>query len=170
MASSMAIKKSTIPAQGQKRVDHHTQSYSPLDFSFHNAEKLEGKSTKTNITLFYWVFSILDALAMEPRVNPGGSKLIRVGDRYQSLSINLNHNMLNSSLEILPSFVQKTLLFPDALTSLDLSFNVFTEIPKVNFLLTSILIIMIDGISSLDFILLFITRRKKNTTNDGSLL
>lgn len=43
MASTMGTKRLTEAAQGQKRVDHHTQSYPPLDFSFHNAEKLEGK-------------------------------------------------------------------------------------------------------------------------------
>lgn len=69
---------------------------------------------------------------MEPRVAAGAPKLIQVGDKYQSYSINLNHNMLTGPLDMLPSFVQKTMIFPDALTSLDLSFNVFTEIPKVN--------------------------------------
>lgn len=27
----------------EKRIDNHTQSYPPLDYSFHNAEKLEGR-------------------------------------------------------------------------------------------------------------------------------
>jgi len=39
--------------------------------------------------------------------------------------------MLTGALETLPDFIQTTLLFPYALSSLDLSFNVFTEIPTV---------------------------------------
>jgi hypothetical protein len=39
--------------------------------------------------------------------------------------------MLNGALETLPDFIRTTLLFPHALASLDLSFNVFTEIPTV---------------------------------------
>ena len=46
MASTMGTKRPTEAAQGQKRVDHHTQSFPPLDYSFHNAEKLEGKERK----------------------------------------------------------------------------------------------------------------------------
>ena len=69
---------------------------------------------------------------MEPRIASGAPKLIQVGDKYQSQSINLNHNMLTGPLDMLPSIVQKILIFPEALTSLDLSFNVFTEIPKGN--------------------------------------
>lgn len=70
---------------------------------------------------------------MEPRVAAGTHKPIQVGDRYQSYSINLNHNMLTGPLETFPSLLQKILIMPEALTSLDLSFNVFTEIPKVQF-------------------------------------
>jgi len=40
--------------------------------------------------------------------------------------------MLNGALETLPDFIRTTLLFPHALASLDLSFNVFTEIPIVS--------------------------------------
>jgi len=41
MASSMSLKRNTPSVQ--KRIDNHTQSYPPLDYSFHNAQKLEGR-------------------------------------------------------------------------------------------------------------------------------
>lgn len=41
MTSSLSVKR-TAPAI-QKRVDNHTQSFPPLDYSFHNAQKLEGE-------------------------------------------------------------------------------------------------------------------------------
>ncbi len=56
---------------------------------------------------------------------------MKEGDRYRSYGINLNHNMLNGALQTLPDFVRRTLIDPNALSSLDLSFNVFTEIPMV---------------------------------------
>jgi len=56
---------------------------------------------------------------------------VKEGDRYRSYGINLNHNMLNGALQTLPDFVRRTLIDPNALSSLDLSFNVFTEIPMV---------------------------------------
>lgn len=68
---------------------------------------------------------------MEPREALGGPKLIKEGDRFHSHGINFNHNMLTGPMESLPNFVRMTLMDPNALTSLDLSFNVFTEIPKV---------------------------------------
>jgi hypothetical protein len=50
--------------------------------------------------------------------------------------------MLTGRLETLPDFVRSTIVDPNALSTLDLSFNVFTEIPsvrkKINSLLTSI--------------------------------
>ena len=60
-----------------------------------------------------------------------GPKLIKEGDRYHSYGINLNHNALNGPLETLPDFVRTILIDPNALSTLDLSFNVFTEIPAV---------------------------------------
>jgi hypothetical protein len=39
--------------------------------------------------------------------------------------------MLNGHLEKLPDFIRTTLVDPNALSTLDLSFNVFTEIPSV---------------------------------------
>jgi hypothetical protein len=39
--------------------------------------------------------------------------------------------MLTGALETLPEFIQTTLFDPNALSTLDLSFNVFTEIPIV---------------------------------------
>lgn len=41
MASSFSNKRT--PALIQKRIDNHTQSFPPLDYSFHNAQKLEGR-------------------------------------------------------------------------------------------------------------------------------
>jgi len=41
MASSLSLKKT--PALVQKRIDNHAKSCPPLDYSFHNAEKLEGR-------------------------------------------------------------------------------------------------------------------------------
>ena len=46
--------------------------------------------------------------------------------------------MLTGALETLPDFIRKTLIHPNALSTLDLSFNVFTEIPTVSLRLTSI--------------------------------
>jgi hypothetical protein len=77
-----------------------------------------------------FLFLSIDAVT-EPRVAAGGPKLIKVGDRYRSYGINLNHNMLNGALETLPDFMRTTLVDPNALSTLDLSFNVFTEIPIV---------------------------------------
>jgi hypothetical protein len=73
----------------------------------------------------------LDVVSAEPRVAPGAPKVIKEGDRYHSYGINLNHNMLKGSLETLPNFIRITLLNPDALSTLDLSFNTFAEIPIV---------------------------------------
>jgi len=39
--------------------------------------------------------------------------------------------MLSGSLETFPNFVRMTLVNPNALSTLDLSFNTFTEIPIV---------------------------------------
>lgn len=80
--------------------------------------------------IFFLQCLLIDAVA-EPRVPLGGPKLIKGGDRYHSYGINLNHNMLTGRLETLPDFIRATLIDPNALTTLDLSFNVFTEIPTV---------------------------------------
>ncbi|CAF1087929.1 unnamed protein product [Rotaria sp. Silwood1] len=108
--ASLTVKRTTPTIQ--KRIDNHAQSFPPLDYSFHNAQKLE------------------DAVA-EPRVVPGGPKLIKQGDRYHSHGINLNHNSLNGPLETFPEFIRTTLVDPNALSTLDLSFNEFAEIPTV---------------------------------------
>ena len=132
MTSSLSMKRTT-PAT-QKRVDNHTQSYPPLDYSFHNAQKLEGEVVLSFSPLFLnrmWYISWVDAVAMEPREALCGPKLVKEGDRFHSHGINLNHNMLTGPMETLPNFVRMTLLDPNALTTLDLSFNVFSEIPKV---------------------------------------
>jgi hypothetical protein len=39
--SNMTSSKHSIPIV-QKRIDNYTQLYPPLDYSFHNAEKIEG--------------------------------------------------------------------------------------------------------------------------------
>jgi hypothetical protein len=39
--------------------------------------------------------------------------------------------MLTGALPTLPDFIRTTLIDPNALSTLDLSFNVFTEIPIV---------------------------------------
>jgi len=57
--------------------------------------------------------------------------VIKEGDRYYSHGINLNHNMLSGSLETFPNFVRMILVNPNTLSTLDLSFNTFTEIPSV---------------------------------------
>ena len=67
----------------------------------------------------------------EPRLTSGGPKLIREDDRYHSHGINLNHNSLHGRLETLPNFVRMTIFDPQALATLDLSFNIFSEIPAV---------------------------------------
>ena len=72
----------------------------------------------------------IDAVT-EPRVATSGPKLVKEGDRYHSHGVNLNHNMLTGALETLPDFIRITLVDPNALSTLDLSFNVFTEIPTV---------------------------------------
>jgi hypothetical protein len=41
MASSLNSKRT--PALIQKRIDNHAQSFPPLDYSFHNAQRLEGR-------------------------------------------------------------------------------------------------------------------------------
>ena len=46
--------------------------------------------------------------------------------------MNFNHNMLSGPLETLPSLVRMILVQPEALSALDLSFNMFTEIPAVS--------------------------------------
>ncbi|CAF0947927.1 unnamed protein product [Rotaria sordida] len=108
--ASLTVKRTTPTIQ--KRIDNHAQSLPTLDYSFHNAQKLEDVVT-------------------EPRVVPGGSKLIKQGDRYLSHGINLNHNALSGPLETLPDFVRTILVDPNILSTLDLSFNEFTEIPTV---------------------------------------
>jgi hypothetical protein len=76
-------------------------------------------------------FLLLDAFSARPRVADDAPDVIKEGNRYYSHGINLNHNMLNGPLENLPSLVQMTLIDPNALSTLDLSFNNFTEIPSV---------------------------------------
>ncbi|CAF0826712.1 unnamed protein product [Adineta steineri] len=110
MSTPMGTKRAM--ASVQKRIDNQTQIYPPLDYSFHNAQQLE------------------DAV-VEPRAPQNGPKLVKQGDRYNSYGINLNHNTLNGPLETLPDFLRTILVNPNALSTLDLSFNVFTEIPIV---------------------------------------
>ena len=74
---------------------------------------------------------MIDVTLNEPRVAPSGPDVIKKGNRYDSYGINLNHNLLNGPLETLPNFVKMTLLNPNALSMLDLSFNLFNEIPMV---------------------------------------
>ena len=76
-------------------------------------------------------FLLSDAVSNKPRVAPGAPDLIREGDQYHSYGINLNHNMLHGPLPTFPNFVRMTLIDPNALSILDLSFNTFTEIPSV---------------------------------------
>lgn len=85
------------------------------------------------------------AAVAEPRVPTNGPKLIKEGDRYHSYAVNLNHNMLTGALETLPDFIRRTLIDPNNLSILDLSFNVFTEIPTVSHRLTSIFVNNITG-------------------------
>jgi hypothetical protein len=136
MASTMSSKRATIVPE--KRIDNHTQSYPTLDYSFHNAQSLEGRML--HIACNYITFRVrfvhrlmsIDAVAMEPRVTSMTQKLFKEGDQYRTHAINFNHNMLNGSLITLSTVVQSILVDPNLLTSLDLSFNVFTEIPTVN--------------------------------------
>ena len=79
----------------------------------------------------FYVICHIDAV-VEPRILTTGPKLIKEGDRYNSYGINLNHNALHGPLETFPEFVRSTLVNPDALSTLDLSFNLFTEIPMVS--------------------------------------
>lgn len=77
-------------------------------------------------------FEILkDIYSYEPRICSAASKLEKEDGHYKSQAINLNHNMLSGPLETLPDFVRKVIFDPNMLTSLDLSFNMFNEIPKV---------------------------------------
>ena len=94
------------------------------------------KNLKVDERLSYYfvrlfIHSFVDAVA-EPRVAVSGPKLIKEGDQYHSYGINLNHNMLTGALNTLPDFVHRTLIYPEALSTLDLSFNVFSEIPIVS--------------------------------------
>ena len=41
MAAQLTSKRASLLTD--KRIDNHAQSYPPLDYSFHNAEKLEGR-------------------------------------------------------------------------------------------------------------------------------
>jgi hypothetical protein len=75
--------------------------------------------------------AFLDAVLAKPRVASGAPDVIKEGDRYHSYGINLNHNMLSGPLETFPDFVRTILINPNALSTLDLSFNTFTEIPLV---------------------------------------
>ncbi|CAF1106674.1 unnamed protein product [Rotaria sp. Silwood1] len=95
----------------QKRIDDSTEYYPLLDYSFRGANKVE------------------EAVSAEPRVVPGATNVIKEGYRYHSYGINLNHNNLNGSLDTLPNFVQMTFINPHAFSIIDLSFNLFTEIP-----------------------------------------
>ncbi|CAF1205748.1 unnamed protein product [Rotaria sordida] len=109
MKSSLSLKHSL--ANVQKRIDDSNEFYPLLDYSFHDAEKIE------------------DAVSFEPRVAPGAPNVIKVDNRYHSYGINLNHNKLNGSLETLPNLIRKIFINPNALAIIDLSFNAFTEIP-----------------------------------------
>ncbi|CAF2524886.1 unnamed protein product [Rotaria sp. Silwood2] len=109
MKSSLRLKHSL--SNIQKRIDDTNEFYPLLDYSFHDAKRIE------------------DAVSGEPRVASGAPNVIKEGDRYHSYGINLNHNKLNGSLETLPNFIRKTFINPNALSIIDLSFNTFTEIP-----------------------------------------
>ena len=41
MAAPSTSKRASLLTE--KRIDNHAQSYPPLDYSFHNAEKFEGR-------------------------------------------------------------------------------------------------------------------------------
>jgi hypothetical protein len=129
MISSLSIKRSTPIVQ--KRIDNYTQLFPPLDYSFHNAQKIEGLNRLFLFNICYACL-IIDAVSAEPRVASGAPNVVKEGDRYHSHGINLNHNMLSGPLETLPNFIRMTLVDPDALSTLDLSFNTFGEIPAVS--------------------------------------
>jgi hypothetical protein len=82
------------------------------------------------LELVFCIYLFIDAVS-EPRAPTSGPKLIKEGDRYRSYGVNLNHNMLTGALPTLPDFIRATLVDPNALSTLDLSFNVFSEIPIV---------------------------------------
>jgi hypothetical protein len=52
MASSLSLKRN-MPLV-QKRIDNYTQSYPPLDYSFHNAQKLEGRIIRFSNPIFLY--------------------------------------------------------------------------------------------------------------------
>ncbi|CAF1227496.1 unnamed protein product [Rotaria sp. Silwood1] len=109
MKSSLRLKHTC--SNVQKRIDDSNEFYPLLDYSFHDAEKIE------------------DAVLTQPRVASGAPNVIKEGNQYHSYGINLNHNKLNGSLETLPNFIRKIFINPNALSIIDLSFNTFTEIP-----------------------------------------
>ncbi|CAF1288153.1 unnamed protein product [Rotaria sordida] len=111
MKSTLSLKHSL--SNIQKCIDDSTEYYPVLDYSYHDAHKLE------------------EAVSTEPRVTSGAPNIIKKGYRYNAYGINLNHNNLKGSLDTLPIFVQMTFINPNALSILDLSFNLFTEIPIV---------------------------------------
>jgi hypothetical protein len=86
---------------------------------------------------------LIDAVS-EPRAPLSGPKLVKEGDRYHSYGVNLNHNMLTGALQTLPDFIRATLVDPNALSILYISFNVFTEIPLVRKLFFNDIYIRID--------------------------
>ena len=115
----------------QKRIDNRTELYPPLDYSFQSAHRIEGRSFER-----LWIEALddlsIDAIFTEPRAASETSEPVKEGNRYYSYALNFNHNMLTGPLESLPSLVRMILVQPEALSTLDLSFNMFTEIPAVS--------------------------------------
>ncbi|CAF1388422.1 unnamed protein product, partial [Didymodactylos carnosus] len=68
-------------------------------------------------------------MSAEPRVASHAPLLVKEGEQYLSTGINLNHNMLSGNLETFPELVNLLLVDPNMLQSLDLSFNMFNEVP-----------------------------------------
>ena len=130
----MISKLSSTPANltVKKRIDDRTQFYPPLDYSFRQACTIEGMRVGVRSFKRHSRYFDLDATSVEPRVATGMPDVIRERDRYHSYGIYLNHNLLSGPLEDLPAFIRTTLLHPNALSILDLSFNKFTEVPSVS--------------------------------------
>ncbi|CAF4390703.1 unnamed protein product, partial [Rotaria sp. Silwood2] len=107
--SALSLKQSL--SNVQKPINDSIEYYPLLDYSFHGAHQIE------------------EAVSTGPRLAPDAPNVIKEGYRYHSYGINFNHNNLKGSLDTLPNFVQMIFINPNAFSILDLSFNLFTEIP-----------------------------------------
>lgn len=110
---SEVIKKEHNQIQAKPRIDSRAEIIDPIDFSFKDLMHLEEIN---DATPRYTV-------KQEPK---------RVDGKYASLGLKLGYNAL-SEINGLYDWCAFTFAFPDKISSLDLSFNCFSNIPDVIF-------------------------------------